>query len=156
MTQRTVGWWFVAAQAALLVALVVIPTANHWSRPTWLLIVSGVLTVGGLGIVVLASTHLGSALTPTPEPNASGSLRTEGLYAVVRHPIYSGVLVIVIGLVVRSGSSVTLVVGLVTVGFFNAKAGWEERRLAQRYDGYRDYAAATPRFVPRSRRRVSP
>jgi protein-S-isoprenylcysteine O-methyltransferase Ste14 len=35
-----------------------------------------------------------------------------------------------------------------------AKARWEERRLAQRFEGYAEYAARTPRFVPvRWRRR---
>lgn len=153
MTQRTIGWLFVVAQAVLLVALVVIPTADHWSRPTWLLAISGVLTIGGLGIVVLAASHLGESLTPTPEPKSGSVLRTDGLYRLVRHPIYSGVLVIVIGLVLRTGSLIALAVGLVTVAFFNTKAAWEERRLAQRHDDYVAYRARTPRFVPRRRRR---
>ena len=34
------------------------------------------------------------------------------------------------------------------VGWFMAKARWEEGRLRSRYPGYDDYAADTPRFVP--------
>ena len=30
----------------------------------------------------------------------------------------------------------------------NVKARWEETRLTQRFEGYADYAAHTPRFVP--------
>jgi protein-S-isoprenylcysteine O-methyltransferase Ste14 len=51
--------------------------------------------------------------------------------------------------VLRSGSLITLAVGAVTVAFFNAKAAWEEKRLAERYPGYAAYAARTPRFIPR-------
>ena len=39
----------------------------------------------------------------------------------------------------------------VTVVFFHVKARWEEAQLAERYPGYREYAARTPRFIPRPR-----
>ena len=153
MTHRSTGWLFVVAQAALLITLVVVPSGNLWPRPPWLLAIAGVLTLGGMAIIVLATVQLGPALTPTPEPRPTATLRTDGLYRTVRHPIYSGVLVIVVGLVVRNGGAISLVLGIVTVGFFNVKAGWEERRLAMRYPDYAGYAALTPRFVPRPRRK---
>ena len=147
-TERT-GWGFVGTQFVLLAALVLLPTRTDWARPTWLTIVSGVLVVAGVGIALLAAGHLGESLTATPEPKRGASLRTGGLYRYARHPIYSGVLLAVIGLVVRSGSYLTLAVGVLTVLFFNAKAAWEERRLSATYDGYAEYAARTRRFVPR-------
>ena len=149
MSQRTTGWVFVVAQAALLIALVVIPSGDSWPRPNWLVLLSGLITIGGLGVVIMAASHLGTALTPTPEPRPTATLRTDGFYRFVRHPIYSGVLIIVVGLVLRSGSLITLLVGAVTVAFFNVKAAWEERRLSAQYPDYADYAAITPRFVPR-------
>jgi len=101
--------------------------------------------------VGVAALRLGAALTPTPVPTERGTLITGGLYTFVRHPIYTGVLIIVVGLVIRSGSLLTLLVGVATVWFFNAKAAWEEARLAERYPDYPAYAAVTPRFVPRPR-----
>jgi protein-S-isoprenylcysteine O-methyltransferase Ste14 len=102
----------------------------------------------GLVVIVVASLGLGTGLTPTPVPSLRGHLETGGLYRFVRHPIYTGVLAIVAGLTVRSGSYVTLAVAVATVFFFNRKAAWEEARLRERYDGYAEYAARTPRFVP--------
>jgi protein-S-isoprenylcysteine O-methyltransferase Ste14 len=110
-----------------------------------------VLIVGGLAGIGVASLRLGSALTATPVPTERGSLTTGGLYRYVRHPIYTAVLGIVIGLVIRSGSVPSLAVGLATVGFFNVKARWEERRLAVAYPDYAAYAARTPRFIPHPR-----
>ena len=81
-----------------------------------------------------------------------GSDVNTGAYRFVRHPIYTGVLTIVVGLVVPSGSAVTLAIGLATIAFFNVKARWEEDRLAETYPDYRDYARTTPRFVPRPSR----
>ena len=86
---------------------------------------------------------------PTPVPTTRATLRTTGPYRFVRHPIYTGVLLIVVALAARSGTVVGLVIGAVTIAFFHAKAAWEEQRLAERFADYRSYAAVTPRFLPR-------
>lgn len=141
-----------AVQAALLVVLVILPDRSDWPTPGWVEAVGTILVIVGIVVVVAASRRLGSALTPTPVPRAGAALATDGWYARVRHPIYSGVLLVVAGLVAGSGSVVVLAVGVVTWGFFHAKAGWEERRLRAAHPGYDAYATVTPRFVPRLRR----
>lgn len=144
-----VGWAFVAVQAVLLITLVALPGADHWPVPGWLRAIGLVLLVGGVALVAVAALRLGPALTPSPVPNEQGSLATTGLYGHVRHPIYSGVLLAVAGVTIGSGNLATLVVALATVVFFNTKAAWEERRLAEHYPDYATYAERTPRFVPR-------
>ncbi len=119
--------------------------------PDWLTALGFAAVVGGLGIVAFASLNLGTALTATPVPNGKGQLKTGGMYGYVRHPIYSGVLLIVLGLVVRSANWLTLAVGIATISFFHAKAQWEEGQLAEHFEDYASYRAATPRFVPRLR-----
>ena len=153
MSDRTIGWAFVAVQIDLFAAFVVLPARTDWPTPIWVEAIGIAVVAVGLGIVVVAGRGLGSALSPTPIPRDDGVLTTSGLFARVRHPIYAGVLVIVVGLVIRSGSLVTLSVGLVTIVFFHVKARWEEQRLAETYAGYVDYARRTPRFLPSLRRR---
>ena len=102
---------------------------------------------------------LGSALTPSPVPNQAGELQTDGLYGLVRHPVYSGIILAVLGAALRSGSPLTVVLVVAMIAFFSFKARWEERRLVERYPSYAAYAARTPRLVPwpgRSRRSVTP
>ena len=149
MRDKTVGWLFVVAQAVLLIAVVLLPAAEHWSRPLWLMTVAGICVVAGIVIAAVAALGLGTALSATPVPNEVGELQTSGLFALVRHPVYSGIMLAVAGAALRSGNAVVAVVAALTIGFFPLKARWEERRLAQRYPGYQDYAASTPRFVPR-------
>jgi protein-S-isoprenylcysteine O-methyltransferase Ste14 len=146
---RTTGWMLVGIQFALLAGLIVLPNRADWPTPVAVDVVGwGLMGLGGL-LALVASRDLGSALTPTPEPRDDERLRTGGLYRYVRHPIYSGVLLIAAGLVVRSGSWISLAVGAATVLFFDAKAAWEERRLAERHPDYPAYAARVGRFVPR-------
>ncbi|MGH1491929.1 MAG: methyltransferase family protein [Acidimicrobiales bacterium] len=158
MNRQLTGWLFVAAQAVLLGALILLPTGDDWATPAWLRTFGYLCILVGLGLVAIAALRLGSALTPTPVPRGDGELATGGLYRFMRHPIYTGVLVIVIGLTIRSGSWLTLAVGLLTIAFFNQKAKWEEAQLAERYTDYAAYASSTPRFVPRlaARTRQSP
>ncbi len=148
MSRTTTGWALVAIQAVLLIALVLVPTGSDWPMPVWLAAASTGLLVLGLVVVVVASLNLGRALTPTPVPNRRGALRTDGLYALVRHPIYTGVLSIVLAVTVGTRQWAGLVLGIATVAFFWGKARWEEARLSETYPGYAAYAAVTPRFVP--------
>ena len=149
MNRTAIGWIFVAAQAILLIALVVLPRRDDWPTPGWLQALGLTIILGSLAAIGLAALRLGPALTPTPVPIANGQLATTGFYRYVRHPIYAGVLAIASGLALRSGSWVTLAVAATTVVFFNLKAGWEEARLGETYADYAAYASTTPRFVPR-------
>ena len=152
MNPRTVGWSLVALQFVLLGALIVLPRRDDWSTPPVVEIVGWMLIAAGVVVALAATRRLGSALTPTPEPLPDERLRTDGLYGHVRHPIYSGILLGVVGLVLRSGSWITLAFGIATIAFFTGKSMWEERRLAIRYPDYAAYAARVGRFVPKPRR----
>ena len=151
VSRRSTGWAFVAVQVTLLVSLAVTSGAGRddWPTPAPLRGLAALCTLAGLVVLVAAALQLGRSLTATPVPNDRGELTTRGLYGVVRHPIYSGLLLVVVGLVVRSASWITATIGVATIAFFHVKARWEEQRLAERFAGYPAYAATTPRFVPR-------
>lgn len=153
MGARTIGWLLVAAQTALIAILVLLPSGDAWPTPAWLEVTG--LAIAGLGALwaLIAALRLGDGLTPTPVPRDGGRLRTDGPYAHVRHPIYTGVLLIVVGITLRSGSALVLALAVSTVVFFHAKARFEEGLLAERFPEYRAYAERTPRFVPAPWRR---
>ena len=111
MNDRVIGWIFVAIQIAFLSALVLLPSADHWPTPSWLRTAALVVTAFGWILIVAAAVGLGRSLTPSPVPGKSGQLRTTGLYRYARHPIYTGVLAIVLGPVIASANVVTAVTG---------------------------------------------
>ncbi len=149
MQRGLVGWLLVVVQAVLIVALVLLPPGSLWPTPAWVSGTGWAVSVLGGVWAVWAAVHLGDRLTPTPVPRGGGELRTDGPYAHSRHPIYTGVLLIVVGIALRNGGAPALVVAAVTIGFFHAKAAFEERLLAERFPNYPAYASVTPRFVPR-------
>ncbi|GAB2825292.1 hypothetical protein GCM10027022_14950 [Alpinimonas psychrophila] len=145
---KTKGNLLVALQFALLIGLVVLPTGNVWPYPEWLAILALVLMLGGVMVVLFALVGLGKAATATPVPKEGAPLRTNGLYALVRHPIYSGLLAAGFGLALRGGSIWHLLVFAALVVLLSLKSRWEERMLSVVHPEYALYAARVGRFVP--------
>ena len=148
MDDKQVGWGFVGLQAVLLLAVIFGPSGNDWGQPGWLRVITLIIQVLGFAVVVAGASGLGSSLTPTPVPVDAGSLKTGGLYGLMRHPIYTGVMLIVVGSVLGSGSIARAVIGVITIAFFNVKARWEEGKLVERYPECPAYASVVPRFIP--------
>lgn len=149
--RAAVGWTLVVVQAGLLAALVLLPWGTGWPRSWFTWLAGAALVVAGGLAAMSAMRGLGRALTPTPVPVDGAALRTDGAYARVRHPIYSGLLLAGLGWTVWAASWAHVVAWGGLLVLFTVKASWEERMLRQRYPDYADYADAVPRFLPRAR-----
>ncbi len=91
---------------------------------------------------------LGASLTPGTEPLPGAPLVMTGAYAHRRHPIYAGLVMLLAGYTLAwSNWTMALVVGLVALQYFDAKARAEERWLMERYPEYRRYARSVRRRV---------
>jgi protein-S-isoprenylcysteine O-methyltransferase Ste14 len=148
MTNKTRGTLLVIAQFVLLIGLVILPKGTVWPYPEWLAIAALILMLGGLMVVLFSLVALGKATTATPVPKEGAPLRTTGLYALVRHPIYSGLLAAGVGLVLLGDSLWHILVFVALVVLLSVKSRWEERMLTVVHAEYADYAATVGRFVP--------
>jgi protein-S-isoprenylcysteine O-methyltransferase Ste14 len=146
---RGEGW--VVLQFALIAAVIVLGLiAPGWpDGARWWLKGAGVMLVfGGALVLVLAGRALGRGFTPLPKPAEGGELVERGPYGVVRHPVYSG------GLLVAAGISLalspwSLVVSAILAVIWALKASVEERFLIERYPAYAEYRSRTRyRLVP--------
>jgi protein-S-isoprenylcysteine O-methyltransferase Ste14 len=151
--QRLVGWALVIIQIILLVLFVLLPKRRGLLMPPDVLDVLGiVLMVGGLAVVIISLIRLGGAVTPTPVPQENSSLRTGGIYAIIRHPIYVGILIAALGFTLAVGSLWQVMLLAILMAFFYAKAFWEDRLLAERYGvAWFDYADHVGGFFPHLR-----
>jgi len=107
-----------------------------------------VLFAVGLGLAVWARVHLGrnwgTPMTRKDEPE----LVTGGPYRLVRHPIYSGMLLAGLGTAMALMSSWLIAVGLAGV-YFVYSATVEERYLAEQFpDAYPPYKHSTKMLLP--------
>lgn len=150
--EQVAAWSLVAVQLGLLAGLAWLPGERVWSVPGWLVAVAAVMIAVSAVLAVAAAVGLGRGLTASPLPSAAAQLHTTGVYACVRHPIYTGLLLGGAGVVLLAGRPSRVAVWLGLLVLLWGKTRLEERRLAARFPGYRDYAAHTPRLVPDPRR----
>jgi len=142
----TTGRWLVALQGLLFLLVAVtafLPGPTLFSS----FVVGLACVVVGAAVVLWTGRALGASLTPNPSPNGAGMVAS-GPYRFARHPMYSGLVVICLGVAVGAGVVWCYLAVLVLAGFFAVKARVEERALVSAYPGYAEYGAGVGRFVP--------
>jgi protein-S-isoprenylcysteine O-methyltransferase Ste14 len=143
------GQGYVIIQFILMLMVLLAPRVNHLPMPPVGLRVLGAgLLVIGLLIGILAVTKLGQNLTALPHPKEDSSLVTGGVYALVRHPIYSSVILLAFGWASWHASLVTLFLAFVLLGFFEIKSRREEFYLQQKFLAYANYKQKVKKFIP--------
>ncbi len=145
--QRGGGW--VVAQFALMLLLV----AAGWRFPgTFSLrpavLVGAILMLAGAIIALSGTAALGRRLSPFPKPDARSELVQRGAYALMRHPLYTSLILAGFGWTLFRQSGPGLVMALLMAVFLDAKARQEERWLRERFQEYAEYQRRVRRFIP--------
>jgi protein-S-isoprenylcysteine O-methyltransferase Ste14 len=109
------------------------------------------LGLSGAGVLVWASVSLGRFLLHEPAVLQNHALITSGPYRLVRHPIYSGYLALLMGSGLAMLNVWLLLLWPLSLSGILIEAESEERLLESKFGQlYTDYAARTGRLVPRS------
>ncbi len=144
MKGRGTGW--VVAQFVAMGAVLAAGFAPpHWPE-AWQHVLSTigvVLAICGAVFAVWASRTLGRSFTPFPKPVEAG-LVTTGPFAVVRHPVYTGGLVLFVGYALHT-SIPSLALTAALAGVWAGKVRVEERLLGAVYPGYAAYCVCVRR-----------
>jgi protein-S-isoprenylcysteine O-methyltransferase Ste14 len=141
------SWTLVALQFALIAAIVV--TAQPTARPLAVGAAVVLLAAGvAVGVAALAANRPGN-FNIRPEVKDGARLVTHGIYAHVRHPMYSAVLLAMLAFVVLDARAWRIGAWIALAAVLLAKAAREERDLLARFPEYAGYRARTRRFVPR-------
>lgn len=144
------GEW-VAAQFPLVASALLAPHLGpRWPGAlVWLGQVAGAgLLLGGAYLFGKGLLDLGENLTPFPKPKDDARLVREGVYGIVRHPIYAGGVLATTGWALATANTTRLLLAGAVYVFFNAKAGREEVWLLARYPDYAAYRTETPKLLP--------
>ncbi len=109
-----------------------------------------VLTVSGLAVAIWARFYLGKNWSGAVTIKVGHELIRRGPYRWVRHPIYSGLLLALLGTALRRGRVVDLfAVPLFALGFW-IKIRQEERFMRKTFgEQYTEYGQSTGALVPR-------
>jgi len=144
------GWW-VVAQAPVMLGAVLAPLlwgARSFDGTNAIQVAGATVTALGVLLGLAGLATLGRALTPFPRPLARAQLRQSGVYGLVRHPIYGGVVLASLGWSVTWLSLPGLAFWVVVALFFDRKSAFEERLLLGRFPDYASYTARVGKLIP--------
>ena len=135
-----------------VVAAGVVSALDHrfgWSTvPTAVVVVGNVLVLVGLAVaelVVIQNNYAAATITVEEEQPVVST----GLYGLVRHPMYVGALIMMVGMPLALGSYWGLLTLIPGVLIFVARITDEEKALRQDLEGYDEYTEKVHyRLVP--------
>ena len=148
------GEWLVVGQLALIALVFFGPRALPGRPPSvfplpevWS-VAGSALMVGGGALLVAGLLRLGSGLTPLPFPKDGADLIQTGPYALVRHPMYSGGIVLALGWALHVQGWLTLAYVAALFVFLDLKSRREERWLSEKFPAYGAYQRRVRKLVP--------
>jgi protein-S-isoprenylcysteine O-methyltransferase Ste14 len=134
---------FVVVQFAALVAIFL--TGPLFAAHPILLVVEGLgLLVGVWAVLAMGLFNFNI----TPDPKRSAELVTRGPYALIRHPMYTSLLLLTLPLLIDSFSFLRLIFWLILLVDLVFKLDYEEGLLQDKLPGYRDYMSRSKRLLP--------
>ncbi len=131
----------------------------HWERRLLspaaegaLAVLGMVAAIAGTTLAVWARLRLGRWFTGTFGVKEGHQLVTDGPYALSRHPMYTGIVLMVLGAALTWNSLLTLLLGLSLVAPFFLHTVYEETMFEQHFGAaYLDYQRRVPRLLPFTR-----
>jgi len=122
----------------------------------WARLIGAAVLLGSTAFAVWARLTLGRSWSIGPRAATQDGLRTDGPYAITRHPIYTGILGMLLGSVLLAGLGQWTVIVLAGLVGIELKIRSEERLLLATFpDAYRAYREHVPQLVPGWRRRTA-
>lgn len=131
--------------------------ASSWRALTvespWVQVLGLAVLIGSTAFALWARAALGTMWSIAPVVKDHHQLRTDGPYGVTRHPIYTGLLGMLLGTVLVAGLARSLVILPVAIVLFEIKLRGEEKLLVASFPkDYPRYRRRVPQLVPGLRR----
>jgi protein-S-isoprenylcysteine O-methyltransferase Ste14 len=117
------------------------------ARPI-LRIVSNTLCAAGTALLLVAISRIGQSIQIAPEPKKTATLVTSGVYRWFRHPIYTSIVAVVVGLFLRKPTPGIGIAAAIVITFLLVKVQFEEKLLQARYPEYSAYMKRSMGILP--------
>ena len=128
-----------------VVCIVYILLSGFWlASPTWVWLELVGVALGAWAIATMKLRHLNAF----PEPRRDARMVTAGPYRWIRHPMYSGALVMTLALVIDQPTLARGIAWLILLADLLVKLHYEETLMSRRFPEYVAYRKRTKRLIP--------
>lgn len=112
------------------------------------LVLSGIQILGiFLGLWSIYVMRIGN-FNIIPEPLENGVLRVNGPYKVIRHPMYSSIILFALPALINHFTYWRLLIMILLLVSLYFKLTYEENRLIESFNHYKEYMKRTNRIIP--------
>jgi protein-S-isoprenylcysteine O-methyltransferase Ste14 len=140
------GELFVIAQFVLLGLIFWLPAFPTFVFPAS--VIGTVLKYAGFALIIWAGLNLGRNLTPLPKPKQDAQLVTSSLFAWMRHPIYTALMLLTFGASLERGHLIALILSVCLAVLLEFKSRREEAWLLEQFSEYAAYRSRVKKFFP--------
>jgi protein-S-isoprenylcysteine O-methyltransferase Ste14/rhodanese-related sulfurtransferase len=142
----SIGYLTLAAIMLIVAPLEKVIRGLH--LPAVQMTLGAMIGLAGLTLVVVSYRALGKNFRVFAAPRRNGKLVTSGIYSKVRHPMYTGAILLLGGWVLFFGSLWGAPLWLAFSTLYFVKSVREERILNERFPEYGEYRKRTWKFLP--------
>lgn len=140
------GEIYVLVQFVLLSLIFFLPEMETLRFQGW--VIGTILKFLGWALILWAVVSLGRNLTPLPKPKSDAKLITSGAFAWMRHPIYTGLILLTFGSALERGHGLALLFALCLTVLLEFKSRREEQWLLEQFSQYATYQKLVKKFIP--------
>ena len=114
------------------------------------------IAISGIAITLFSISRfsLGKNYSPCYDSYMPKNLKTTGIYSLVRHPIYSSNILLMLGIFISTGSLIIGANTAVLFIYYSLSAIIEEKAIARRFPRYESYKRKTGMFLPNFARMI--
>ena len=152
MSDKAKGWIFVFVQFSLLL-IIMFSSAIEFKQMTRAF--SPVVHYIGVTLILIGTLlftftiiNFGQMVTPNPVPRDKATLRTTGIYRLIRHPMYFSILVMFLGITLYFQAYYSFLWIAVLFVFFLVKSSAEEKFMSNKFPEYNQYKTTSKRIIP--------
>lgn len=87
-------------------------------------------------------------MSPLPYPSRTTTIVKTGIYSIIRHPIYSSLILLFTGYTIYWPAYFSLILCVCLIYFFVQKVKVEEQYLKEKFNDYGDYCLKTKKLFP--------
>ncbi|MEE9438126.1 MAG: isoprenylcysteine carboxylmethyltransferase family protein [Saprospiraceae bacterium] len=132
----------------ILFGLIIFLSGHNIGLPIVVKYIGMVISILGLLVCIIALLQLNKNLSPFPTPKENGHLITNGLYSIVRHPIYLGLVLLFVGYSIYFDDFLRLGFSILLIILFEYKSSYEESLLIEKFEAYQEYRKGTGKIYP--------
>ena len=108
------------------------------------------ISISGFAITMfsIARFTLGKNYSPCYDSYIPKSINTKGIYSIIRHPIYTANLLLMLGIFISSASAIIAFNAIILLLYYTMSAFIEEKAIQKKFPTYATYKNRTGMFLP--------